>query len=60
MQIPTQKQTTLTDVFMVFVSPFRQMPGLCRILHHDSFHLITNLMGQSVNHSAAQDVPCLL
>lgn len=57
MEIPSQKQTTLTDVFMVFVSHFRQMPGLCRILHHDSFHLITNLMGQSVSHSAAQDVP---
>jgi len=40
MQIPTQRRTTLTDVFMVFVSPFRQMPGLCHTLDHDSFHLI--------------------
>jgi len=58
MQIPTQKQTTLTDIFVVFVGPIRQLPGLCCKLDHDSFHLITNPMGQSVSHSAVQDVPC--
>ena len=60
MQIPTQKWTTVTDVFIVFVSPFRQMPGLCCRLDHDCFCLITNPMGQSMNRSAVHDVPCLL
>jgi hypothetical protein len=60
MQIPTQKWTTLTDVFMVFLSPFRQMTGLCRKLDSDCFRPILNPMGQSLSHSAIQDVPYLL